>query len=140
VARVGDNQLRGTVEHRPLRFGFESSPQIRFSELGPGDSIYVFTESAISTGGAAASGGLPNIMNSVRIPVKDYTIKSNLQGLLEFVEDIDASGWGEQNQSPILYKAAFIPSAVRLTLRMVDDEGLNPKTMQQVVWMLRRSR
>ena len=44
------------------------------------------------------------------------------------------------DQKLVLYKAAYLPSAVRITLRMVDDEGLHPKTMQQVVWLKRRSR
>ena len=60
--------------------------------------------------------------------------------MLEFVEDIDSSLWNGKDQPGVLYKAAFMPTALRITLRMVDDEGLNPKTMQQVIWLRRKSR
>ena len=40
----------------------------------------------------------------------------------------------------ILYKAAYMPSAIRITLRVVDDQGMNPKTLQREIWLRRRSR
>ena len=60
--------------------------------------------------------------------------------MLEFVEDIDSTLRGGKDQPGVRYKAAYMPAALRLTIRMVDDEGLNPKTMQQVVWLRRKSR
>lgn len=142
VAHFGDNQgVRSGTDHRPLRFGFESSNQIQFAELVPGDTIYVFTPSSIQSAGAGGGGaGGVNFANLARMPAQEYTVKGNVSGMLEFVEDVDSSGWGEQNQSALYYKAPFLPSAVRLTLRMVNDDGLNPKTMQQVIWLRRKSR
>ena len=70
----------------------------------------------------------------------EYTVKSNIQGQLEFVEDIDCSMWYGKDQGPINYKAAFIPSALRITIRMVDEEGRNPKTMQQEIWLRRKAK
>ena len=63
-----------------------------------------------------------------------------VRGLLEFQEDIDSTEWGGQSQSGILYKAPFLPSALRITIRVVDDRGENPRTLQRIVWVRRRSR
>ena len=136
-AQWGDNQIRGRLGHQPVRFGFQRDPNISFAELGAGDRIYIFTDSTLGTGGGRGGAGVANL---VRFPAGDYTIKGNLNGLLEFVEDIDASFWNDKDQRPINYKAAYIPSAIRVTVRMIDDDGLNPKTMQQVIRLRRKGR
>jgi hypothetical protein len=56
------------------------------------------------------------------------------------VDTIDSTGWVNPQQSGLHYKASFIPAAVRVTLRMVDDKGESPKTMQRTIWLRRRSR
>ncbi len=75
-----------------------------------------------------------------QFPTGDFTVKANFGGLLEFSADIDSTEWAGQSQSGILYKAPFLPAAVRITMRVVDDSGANPKTLQRVVWVRRRSR
>jgi hypothetical protein len=138
----GDDGIRAVVDHRPVRFGFSSSNQIQFAELAAGDRIYVFTPSAIAGGGNVnvAGGGSGGVSGFLRFPAGDYSIRANLGGLLEFEEDVDTSAWQGRDQSPLYYKAAFLPSALRVTIRMVDDSGREPKTMQQVIWLRRKSR
>ncbi|MBN1441161.1 MAG: prepilin-type N-terminal cleavage/methylation domain-containing protein [Planctomycetes bacterium] len=134
----GDSQLRSKLGHQPMRFGFYRNPEISFAELNIGDRIYIFTDSSL--GIAAARGGGNVIGQMINFPAGDYTVKANIQGQLEFFEEIDCATWKGQDQPSINYKAAFIPSALRITIRMVDEEGENPKTMQQVVWLRRKAR
>jgi hypothetical protein len=143
-ARRGDDGLaKGGAggNHEPLRFGFTGNPSISFAELTPGDKIFIFKE---SSRGQQAQGQAAQVADNVaklqRFPDGDYTVKTNLGGLLEFEEDLDSTEWGSQPQTGIYYKAAFMPSAVRVTLRMVDDNGENPKTLQREIWLRRRSR
>jgi prepilin-type N-terminal cleavage/methylation domain-containing protein len=137
VDRRGDQGLKGvSSSHEPVRFGFRSDPRIAFAELTEGDRIFVFTENSRGGGGV----GSGNVQNLIRFPAGDYTVKSNLRGQLEFLEDIDTSTWADKDQPAIRYKAAYLPAALRITIRMVDDEGENPKTMQQVVWLRRKAR
>lgn len=127
--------------YRPLRFGFEGNPQISFAQLVPGDKIFVFTaadRAEAAAGGAAAA--VASALNVLRFPSGDYTVRTNIDGLLEFEEDVDTTAWGNQRKSNILYKAAYVPSAVRITIRMVDEMGQNPKTMQREIWIRHRSR
>jgi hypothetical protein len=114
-----------------------------FAELIPGDKIYIFTEASRGEqpgggGGGFGVGGNANAF--IRFPSKDYTVKTNLQGLLELEEDFDTVSWSGQPQNDIFYKAAYLPSAIRITLRIVDDKGENPKTLQREIWLRRRSR
>jgi prepilin-type N-terminal cleavage/methylation domain-containing protein len=142
--RRGDDGLTkgaGGGAHDPLRFGFRGNQEISFAELVPGDKIFVFKASSRgqqAQGAAAQSAG--NANQFVKFPDGDFTVKTNLDGLLEFNEDIDSTGWNGQPQTQLYYKAAYIPGAVRVTLRMVDDNGENPKTLQREIWLRRRSR
>lgn len=136
----GDDGLTGAATTpQPVRFGFEGNPTIRFAELVPGDEIFVFTQSDRAGAALGAGGSAQNVTAVLRFPTKDYSIKSNINGLIEFEQDLDTSEWNNQRKSNIYYKAGYIPPAVRITLRVVDDDGLNPRTMQREVWMLRRS-
>ena len=127
--------------HQPVRFGFENNTRIQFSQLIPGDRMFVFTEGnragRVAGAGGASGGGAAQL---IRFPSGDYTVKANRSGLVEFKEDIDSTEWSGQNQPGIYYKAPYLPSAVRITLRVVDDRGLNPKTLERIVWLRRRSR
>jgi prepilin-type N-terminal cleavage/methylation domain-containing protein len=142
-ARRGDDQLaRVGNDNFPVLFGFQNLPEISFAELTPGDKIYVSTQAG---GGAQVgqvnSAGQANSAFGIQFPASgDYTIKTNRNGLLEFEETIDSTGWVNPQQSGLHYKASFIPAAVRVTLRMVDDKGESPKTMQRTIWLRRRSR
>ena len=137
-SRGGDQGLANQGEHTPVRFGLQGDPTLSFAQLTPGDRIFVFTGS--SRGEASAAGGTGNSAQLIRFPSGDYTVKTNLRGLLEFSEDIDSASWNGEPQPNIFYKAPFLPSAVRVTIRVVDDRGENPKTMQRVIWLRRRSR
>ena len=139
-AGVGDNQIRNLAEHRPVRFGFLNDPMIQFGELSPGDRIFIFTDNSLGGGVQVQGAGGNAIADRLKFPPGDYTVKGNRNGMLEFLEDINSSGWGEKDQRPLRYKAAILPSALRVTVRMVDDKGLNPKTMQQVIRLRRKAR
>jgi hypothetical protein len=132
----GDRQ--GQSDHRPARFGFQGTPEIQFAELVQGSKIFVFTE---SSRGEQARGGQVRATLRNRFPSGIYTVKSNLSGQLEFYEDIASIDW-EGNQTPLYYKAAFLPAAVRITLRIVDDNATaeSAKTMTRVIWTRRKSR
>jgi len=133
----GDDRLRNTTKSpQPVRVGFRGSSVINFGEIVPGDRVYIFTET--ERGGKKAGGNVAGRLAA--FPSGDYTVKTNINGMLEFVEDIDSSLWNGKDQPGVLYKVAFMPTALRITLRMVDDEGVNPKTMQQVIWLRRKSR
>ena len=133
----GDFNLRNAGKRpQPVRVGFTGNPNINFAEIVPGDRVYIFTEA--ERGGRKSGGNVAGRLAA--FPAGDYTVKTNINGMLEFVEDIDTSLWGGKDQPGVRYKAAFMPAALRLTIRMVDDDGLNPKTMQQVIWLRRKSR
>ncbi len=129
-------------EHKPVFFGFQGNRKIQFAQLIPGDRIFAFTEGdrAARAAGQGGGGAGASARNLLRFPPGDYKVKANMRGLLVFQEDIDSTEWGGQSQSGILYKAPFLPSAVRITMRVVDDRGENPRTLQRVVWVRRRSR
>lgn len=140
-ARRGDDNLLGGADHRPVRFGFQGSQEVSFTELIPGDKIFIFTQSSRGEQAQAAGvGSAGNISKLNQFPSGDYTVKTNLDGLLEFEENIDSTPWNNENQTGIYYKASFLPAAVRVTLRVVDDKGENPKTLQREIWLRRRSR
>ena len=135
MAIRGDRQPKG--DHRPVRFGWEQPQDIFFAELVEGSEIFIFTPSSrgIPGGGAAAAGG----NRFIKFVTGTYTVKNNLSGRLEFYEDISSITW-ERDQNGLFYKASFIPTAIRITLRIVDDKGQNPRTFQRVVWVRRKSR
>ena len=133
----GDNNLRGLGKApQPVRIGFRGNPRISFAEIVPGDLVYIFTQSE-----RGAKKNQQNVTGRLTaFPAGDYRVRTNLNGMLEFVEDIDSSTWGEGGINAVRYKAAFLPAALRVTIRMIDDDGKNPKTMQQVIWLRRRAR
>jgi len=134
----GDRNIgSGAGDHKPTRFGFQGDPTMQFSQLVPGDKIYVFTEASRAGGGGSSAS---TTLRLIQFPSGDYTVKANMGGLLEFDEDIDSTNWNAQTQSGLLYKAAYLPAAVRITMRIVDDKGENPKTLQKVIWIRRRNR
>ncbi len=132
----GDDNLRGGGRApQPVRVGFTGNSRISFAELVPGDKLYIFTDSE-----RGARRNSQNVTGRLAaFPAGDYTVKTNRNGMLEVFEDIDSSTWGESGVQGVRYKAAFMPAALRVTIRMVDDDGKNPKTMQQVIWLRRRA-
>ncbi len=134
-ARQGDREQKG--QHEPVRFGFLSSSEVQFAELTQGDQIYVFTEGDRGSGQVAGANRPSG--QQLQFPSRLYTVRANVSGLLEFYESIDSSTW-QSDQPSLLYKASFLPSAVRVTMRLVDDQGRNPKTLQREIWIRRKAR
>ncbi len=90
---------------------------INFSELAFGDTIYIWKEQGQL--GAFKAG--------------DYTLFRKVTGKLEFQETIDSSLW-DGDQSGLRFKAGYVPSALRITLRVLDDKGRNPRYLQSIVY------
>jgi prepilin-type N-terminal cleavage/methylation domain-containing protein len=135
-AVFGDRQLRN--DHHPVRFGFAQNPDIKFAELTPGDRIYIFTET--SRGQQNSNIGVAGNVSKLQTFDGTYTVKTNLSGRLELREDIDSVNWRGDRQG-VRYKAAFLPEAIRLTLRVLDDDrGDEPKTLTRVVWVRQKAR
>jgi len=139
-AIFGDRQAR--QDHRPMQFGWDQQPQIRFAELTPGDKIFIFTESSRGGAGAGQIGVAGIASYLTQFPAGTYTVKNNVGGRLEFYEDVDTTSW--QRDSPgIYYKAAFLPQALRITIRVIDDTSSaerQPKTLQRTVWVRQKAR
>lgn len=133
----GDRQ--NTRQHSPFRFGFERNPGMQFAQLSQGDRIFAFSSSnrGVQAQGAGAQAGQGQIQTG-SFPSGLFTVKNNLGGQLEFYEDVDTAQW-DANIPSLFYKAAFVPQAVRITLRVVDDRGQNPRTFQRVIWIRKRS-
>lgn len=139
-SRRGDDNLAkggGGREHTPLRFGFQGNQEISFAQLTPGDKLFAYLGS--SRGEAKGAGGAGRADEFLRFPPGDYTVRANLNGLLEFEEDVDSTDWNGQAQNQIYYKAAYLPAVIRVTLRIMDDNGENPKTLQREIWLRGRS-
>jgi hypothetical protein len=134
-ARQGDRTPLGN--HTPVRFGWTSSTEINFAELVRGSKIFIFTEA--NRGGGPAGQAAKLATRPIRFPTNIYTVQSNVSGQLEFYEGIDSSSW-EGDQGPLYYKASFVPSAVRITLRVVDDDARNPRTVQRLIWVRAKTR
>jgi hypothetical protein len=122
-----------------VRFGWITpNAKIQFAELTQGSQIFAFTEA--NRGIVSRGGNAPT--RNVQWPGGTYTVRTNMSGLLEFYEDIDSTNMQSEQQGPILYKAPFLPSALRVTMRVVDDKGetASAKTMQRVIWIRRKAR
>jgi prepilin-type N-terminal cleavage/methylation domain-containing protein len=136
-AFFGDRQTR--AEHRPVRFGWERNPLIQFAELTPGDKIFIFTPANRGAQGGGAQAPVGTITTQ-QMPSGTYTVKTNLAGRLELVEDVESTTW-TRDQTGLYYKAAFLPEAVRISLRVVDDsEDREPRTLQKVIWVRQKAR
>ncbi len=135
-------------DHRPFRFGFERDPKVRFAELTPGDRIFTYNEG--QRGGGAAGGGANagvagRVNAGASMPSGTYTVKSNIGGRLEFVEPVESSTWG-RDVTGNRYKASYLPQALRITIRVIDDrekvesDEREARTLQRVVWVRQKAR
>jgi hypothetical protein len=136
-ARQGDRQPSG--DHRGVRVGSRQGGGTQFAELVSGSSIFVFREGDRGGASKASETGSTNAADIVSWDANIYTVKSNVGGQLEFYQDIDSTMWGGDAPG-LLYKAAFLPSSFRITVRVVDDKALTPKTLQRVIWVRRKAR
>jgi len=86
----------------------------RFSQLTLGDPIYIWT-----TGATDFTPG-------------EYTVRRNVNGQLYFQETVDSTIWNT-DQSNLRYRAAFVPPSIRVSIRVLNDEGLEPRTLSVVI-------
>ncbi len=91
------------------------STDIRFSQLGLGDEIYIWNE------------------GNSDWPPGTYTIRRNQNGRLFFDESIDSADWDSANQPGLRFRAAFLPSSLRISVRVLNDEGMEPRTLTIIV-------
>ncbi|MFN0057994.1 MAG: PilW family protein [Planctomycetota bacterium] len=88
--------------------------RMHFAELASGDSIYLWTDDA---------GGIRG----------EFTLQRRVGQRLYFVESLDTSSWATEFVPRIKYKAAQVPSSLRVTLRVLNDKGREPRTVSVVV-------
>jgi len=93
----------------------------QFVELSPGDRIWIFRSQGAQT----------------KFPTGEHTILTNHGGFLEFREEVDSTGWGSA-QTQLQYKAAWVPRAFRVTLRLTNEKGQEPRVFQRVFQVLGR--
>ena len=86
----------------------------RFSQLSLGDSIYIWSD------------------GSTQFDVGEFTVRRNDNGKLYFEEPIDSTNW-DSDQSSLRFRAAYIPSALRVSIRVLNDDGLEPRTLSVLV-------
>ena len=86
----------------------------RFSQLSLGDSIFIWSDGA------------------TQFPIDEYTVRRNDNGKLYFDEPIDSTEW-DSDQSSLRFRAAYVPTAVRVSIRVLNDEGLEPRTLSIMV-------
>jgi hypothetical protein len=110
-----------TGEMVSVRFKVGSAEAgINFSELGFGDKIYIWRDTGQG-----------------QFPEGEYTVNRKITGALEFQEPLSSELW-EGKQSGLRFKAGYIPSAIRITLRVLDDKGFKPRVVQTVVHPFRK--
>ena len=62
----------------------------------------------------------------------EYTIFRNENGRLEFQERINSSSW-KGPASSLRYRAGYIPDAIRVGIRVLNDDGEEPRNLSVVV-------
>ncbi|MEM7166040.1 MAG: prepilin-type N-terminal cleavage/methylation domain-containing protein [Planctomycetota bacterium] len=91
-----------------------------FSELNRGDKIFLWSD-----------GGGSNLKG-------EYTIKRNENGKLYFQEDVNSALWkGDEGQ--IRFRAGYVPSAFRISLRVLNDRGAEARLMTVSVTPFRKN-
>ena len=105
----------------PVRFRVGlAQAGVNFSELNYGDEIFIWRDSGRG-----------------QFPQGEYTVFQRANGQLEFQQPIDASTWYGR-ETGLRFKAGYVPSAVRITLRVLDDNGFKPRMIQLVVHPFRK--
>lgn len=82
--------------------------------LGIGDSIYVFAQNTGS-----------------QFPDGNYTVRNRAGLKVYFEETIDTSEW-KSSETGLKFKAGYLPSAIRVAVRVLNDEGQQPRRLAQV--------
>lgn len=121
TATKGVRDIR-TGNQVPVYFSLGAATSgINFSELRYRDTIYIWNE--------GSSGDLLN---------GEYTVKRNEAGRLYFVENIDSSTWNGDSGG-LRFRAGYLPSALRVTIRVLNDTGQEPRILSTVVRPIRKN-
>ena len=110
VAYPGRREVENSVDERPYFQVPTGAVDNRFSQLELGDPIFIWAE------------------GNSQFPRGEKTIARNDNGKLYFREVFDTADW-TGNQTGLRFRAAYAPSAVRVSIRVLNDQGKEPRTL-----------
>ncbi len=119
MSRTRTNAIRGirnveTGANMPVQFNYSGSNKIKFSQLRTGDKLYIWSD-----GGSAFPNG-------------EFTLLYNSNGRLLMQEPIPFSTW-DQDPGGLRFRAPFVPPAFRISVRVLNEKGAEPRTLTMVV-------
>ena len=119
LSNIRTNALRGTrnIEtgsNMPVQFNYSGSNKIRFSQLKTGDKLYIWSD-----GGSS-------------FPSGEFTLLYNSEGRLLLKEPIPSSTW-ERDPGGLRFRAPFVPPSFRISVRVLNEKGEEPRTLTMVV-------
>ena len=112
TARAGIRELE-TGSFKPVLFNYVRS-KIKFSQLKPGDKMYVWADGA------------------TQFPSGEYSLLYNSLGRLMFNEQIQSSTWS-QDPGGLRFRAPYVPPSFRVSVRVLNEKGEEPRTLTTVV-------
>lgn len=71
---------------------------------------------------------------NAQFPDGNYTIRNRADDRLYFEQVIDTSAW-RANETGLRFKAGYLPSAIRVAVRVLNDEGQEPRRVSQVAYI-----
>ena len=112
TARAGIRELE-SGSFKPVLFNYARS-KLKFSQLKPGDKMYVWTDGAS------------------QFPSREYSMLYNSMGRLMFNEPIPSSTWS-QDPGGLRFRAPYVPPSFRISVRVLNEKGDEPRTLTMVV-------
>ncbi len=112
TARAGIRELE-SGSFKPVLFNYASS-KLKFSQLKPGDKMYVWADGATS------------------FPSGEFSVLTNSQGRIIFNESIPSSTW-TGDPGGLRFRAPYVPPAFRISLRVLNEKGEEPRTLTSVI-------
>lgn len=115
TARRGERNV-ANAQFRPVEFDATNNG-IQFSQLSKGDQIFIWTD-----------GTSP-------FPTRDggYTVDRHTpNGRLIFNEEIPFTFW-DSNPGSLRFRAGFVPPAFKISVRVLNEKGKEPRTLSTVV-------
>ena len=119
IAALADRNADRSV-FKPVYFSLGTGSAVKFSQLGYGDNIYIWAN-----------------LGQSQFPNGNYTVFSNDSGRLEFAQDIDSSTW-RGAAGNLRYRAGYLPTSFRVTMRVLNDGGKEPRMHSVVVYPFRK--
>ncbi len=102
-----------TGENKPVLFNY-TTERVKFSQLQTGDKLFIWSD-----GGS-------------RFPAKEYTMLYNRGGRLIMKEPISSATW-DQDPGGLRYRAAYVPPAFRISVRVLNEKKSEPRTLTTVI-------